>query len=281
MSTSIPIVHAVVLGAVQGLTEFFPISSSGHLDLVPWLFGWDDLAANPELDKTFDVALHAGTFVGAATYFRSDLLRLGRALIASAAARSVTSTDERVAWLIALSAVPAAITGALLEGFIEEELGRVWLIGLMLVVFGVVLWVADRRPGNRPSEEFHLRDAAVMGVAQALALSPGVSRSGVTISAGRWIGFARDSATRISFLMSLPIIAGAALYRGADVFGSGGLPAGTGPAFAAGMLTSALTGALAVWATLRVVRTRSFAPFVAYRVAVGLAVMALAATTFR
>lgn len=281
LATGIPILHAIVLGAVQGLTEFFPISSSGHLDLIPWLFGWDELTSNPELSKTFDVALHAGTFVGAAAYFRHDLRRLGAALWASARRRRVESVDERTAWLLGLSALPGAATGALLEGFIEDELGREWLIGLMLIVFGLVLAAADRSRSDRPAAEFGLRDAATMGVAQALALSPGVSRSGVTISAGRFLGFDRSSATRLSFLMSLPIIGGAAVYRGIDVVAAGGLPAGTAGAFAAGMVTSALTGALAVWATLRVVRTRSFSPFVVYRLMVGAGVIVVAASPLR
>ncbi len=280
---SIPVLHAIVLGIVQGLSEFLPISSSGHLILVPWLFGWTELtgSANADFNRTFDVALHLGTFVGAAAYFRADIARLARAAWTSVRARRVDTPDQRLAWLLALSAVPGATVGALLESTIGDHLGQIWLIAVLLIVFGLVLLVADRLPGDRDAEQFHFRDAAVMGMCQAAALVPGVSRSGVTITAGRFLGFQRDAAARISFLMSLPIIAGAGVYQGAQVVAEGGLPAGTLPAFAWGMVASAVTGALAVWLVLRVVRTRSFLPFVIYRVLVGLAVLGLLATNFR
>ncbi|MGH9226566.1 MAG: undecaprenyl-diphosphate phosphatase [Acidimicrobiales bacterium] len=280
-AAGIPIVHAVVVGIVQGLTEFFPVSSSGHLILVPWLFGWRELTANPDLKKTFDVALHLGTFIGAAAYFSPDLRRFAKAAVTSIRRRQVETTDERLAWLLLLSSLPGAAVGAGLESLIEDELGREWVIAVMLIVFGLVLAAADRNRGTRTSDEFGVRDAAAMGLAQALALSPGVSRSGVTISAARWRGFDRDSATRLSFLMSLPIIGGAALYRGVKVMAEGGLPDGTGGAFLAGTVASAVTGAFAVWGTIRFVRNRSFAPFVVYRLAAGAAVLGVLATRFR
>ncbi|MEA2686980.1 MAG: undecaprenyl-diphosphatase [Actinomycetota bacterium] len=280
---TIPVLHAIVLGIVQGLSEFLPISSSGHLILVPWLFGWEELAgaAHADFNRTFDVALHLGTFVGAAAYFRADLVRLARAAWASVRARRVENPDQRLAWLLALSALPGASIGAVLESTVGDHLGQIWLIAVLLIVFGVVLLVADRLPGRRGEEEFRLRDAAVMGLLQAAALAPGVSRSGITISTGRALGFDRNAAARISFLMSLPIIAGAGIYQGAKVVTGGGLPPGSGPAFAWGMLASAVTGAAAVWLVLRVVRTQSFAPFVIYRVFVGLAVLGLLASSFR
>jgi undecaprenyl-diphosphatase len=280
---SIPVLHAIVLGVVQGLSEFLPISSSGHLILVPWLFGWTELTGptHADLNRTFDVALHLGTFVGAAAYFRNDLVRLARAAWSSVRARRVDEPDQRLAWLLALSAVPGAIAGALLESTVGDSLGKIWIIGIMLIVFGLVLLVADRRPGEREEEEFRFRDAAAMGLCQAGALVPGVSRSGITISAGRFLGFQRDAAARLSFLMSLPIIAGAGIYQGAKVFTGEGLPSGSVPPFVSGMLASAITGALAVWLVLRVVRTQSFAPFVIYRVLVGVAVLGLLATSFR
>jgi undecaprenyl-diphosphatase len=280
---SIPILHAIVLGIVQGLAEFLPISSSGHLILVPWLFGWEELtgAANADFNRTFDVALHLGTFVGAAAYFRHDIARLARSAWASLRARRVESPDQRLAWLLALSAVPGATVGAVLESLVGDSLGQIWLIAVLLIVFGLVLLVVDRLPGDRDVEQFRFKDAAVMGIGQALALVPGVSRSGITISAGRVLGFERDAAARISFLMSLPIIAGAGVYQGAQVMAEGGLPPGTLPAFLWGMAAAAVTGAIAVWLVLKVVRTRSFAPFVIYRVVVGVAVLGLLATTFR
>jgi undecaprenyl-diphosphatase len=151
----------------------------------------------------------------------------------------------------------------------------------MLIVFGLVLAAADQATGKRPERDFGLRDAVVMGICQAAALSPGVSRAGVTISAGRGLGFDRDAAARVSFLMSLPIIGGAALYKGAKLLAGGGLPAGSGPAFAWGMAAAAVTGVGAVSLVLRVVRTRSFTPFVVYRVLAGASVLGLLASRFR
>lgn len=274
-----PIVHAIVLGIVQGLTEFLPISSSGHLVVVPELFGWDELA--PDLKKTFDVALHVGTFVGVAWYFRHDILRYLRAVIRSLRDRAITDVDERIAWLLALSAVPGAIVGALLNNFIEEELSRPILIGVMLIVFGGVLALADRLPGTRRATGFGLRDAVLMGTAQALALQPGVSRAGATISMGRWLRFDRDSATRLSFLMSLPIIAGAALFQTVDVTVSGAFEAELIAPFLWGMVTAATSGFVAIAWLLRLLRTHSFTPFVVYRVVVGVAVIVVFATGLR
>ncbi len=263
-----PILHAIVLGIVQGLTEFLPISSSGHLVLVPWLFGWDELTRNPELNRSFDVALHMGTFVGAAIYFRHDLWRLA-------------TTQRRLGLLLGLSAVPAAVTGVVLESVVDEQLSAEWLIGVMLIVFGLVLAWADRLPSTRTVGTFGVRDAMLMGAAQAAALQPGVSRSGATMSMGRRIGFDRDGAARLSFLMSLPIIAGAGLFEGAKVMAGGGLAPGVAPAFLWGMVASGLTGFAAVWLLLRLVRTRTFTPFVVYRVIAGVAVIAVAIAASR
>jgi undecaprenyl-diphosphatase len=144
----VPILHAIVLGIVQGLSEFLPISSSGHLLIVPWLFDWDDFAGDESLKKTFDVALHIGTLVGVVAYFRRDLVRL----VVDGLTRP-RSREGRLAWYLAASSVPAAITGALFSDVIEEELGQIWLIATMLFVFGGVLYVADRRPAGRPVDE--------------------------------------------------------------------------------------------------------------------------------
>lgn len=267
-----PIVHAIVLGITQGLSEFLPISSSGHLRLVPWLFGWDDFAGDPGLEKTFDVALHLGTLVGAVAYFRADIVRYLRAAFTAA---GEGTDDRRVAWLLVASTVPAAVTGALFADVIEERTGYIWLIATMLIVFGLVLGWADRRPGVRPVEDVRLRDALLMGAGQAVALQPGVSRSGVTMTAGRLAGLGRDGTARFAFLMSLPITAGALVFKGIDVAGEGGIPDGFAAPFAWGIVASGLTGWLAVWGTLKLIRTRSFAPFVTYRVVVGVAVLVL------
>jgi undecaprenyl-diphosphatase len=276
-----PIIHAIVLGAVQGLSEFLPISSSGHLELVPWLFGWNDFAGDDSLQKAFDVALHIGTFTGAVAYFWRDLVTFAREGIGALLPRHETTLEGRIAWLLLLSAVPAAITGALLESAIEGSGDEPALIAVMLIVFGLVLLWADRLGGARPPDRFSRRDALAMGVGQALALQPGVSRSGVTITVGRWLGFTRDGAARLSFLMSIPIIAGAGLYKLVDVQAEGGVPSDLRAAFVWGMATSAVTGWLAVWGTLRLLRTRTFLPFVVYRVCLGVAVLIIVATGLR
>ena len=189
-----PIFHAIVLGIVQGLSEYLPISSSGHLILVPWIFKWDDFGGSIALAKSFDVALHLGTLIGAVVYFRKDIVRLGKAGL-SPSQRG--TQDFRLAWMLLLSAVPAAITGALFKDTIEAHTSSIPQIAIMLIVFGAVLYWADQQRGARDVDAFRLRDAVVMGTAQALALQPGVSRSGVTISAGRKLGFDRDSAARL------------------------------------------------------------------------------------
>jgi undecaprenyl-diphosphatase len=277
----LPILHAIVLGIVQGLSEFLPISSSGHLVLVPELFHWRELTGNDNLNKTFDVALHVGTFVGAAWYFRRDLARYIAAAWRSLVKRSIDSTDARIAWLLLLSAVPGAIVGALFGSFIEDKLGDPVLVGVMLVVFAFVLQWVDQLAGRRRAEEFQIRDSVLMGVAQAVALQPGVSRSGVTITMGRWLRFDREAATRLSFLMSLPIIAGAGLFKGAEVFTGSGIPSGFEAAFVWGMIAAAISGWAAVAFLLRYLRTHSFLPFVIYRIVVGVAVIVIFATGLR
>lgn len=267
-----PILHAIALGITQGLSEFLPISSSGHLRLVPWLFGWDDFAGQASLEKTFDVALHLGTLIGAIAYFRSDVVRYARAGLRRDAGQTV---DGRMAWVLVASAIPAGVTGALFADVIERKTGYIWLIATMLIVFGLVLGWADRRSGSRTFDEVRLRDALLMGAGQAVALQPGVSRSGVTMTVGRLAGLGRDGAARFAFLMSLPITAGALVFKGADVFGEGGIPDGFAAPFLWGIVASGITGWLAVWGTLRLIRTRSFGPFVVYRLVVGLGVLVL------
>jgi undecaprenyl-diphosphatase len=273
---AVSILHAVVLGIVQGLAEYLPVSSSGHLILVPWLLGWDDFAGDESLKKAFDVALHLGTLVGAVAYFRSDIRRLARAAIVGP-----QGTDGRLAWLIVLSAVPAAVVGALLADTIEQNTDQVWLVAVMLIVGALALAWADGVLGRRTMDEVSLRDAAVMGVGQALALQPGVSRSGVTMTLGRYMGLGRDAAVRFAFMMSLPITAGALVYKAVDVNAEGGIPADMRAAFCWGIVSSAVTGYIAVWGILKLVRNRSFASFVLYRLVAGLAVLALVAAPFR
>jgi undecaprenyl-diphosphatase len=233
------------------------------------------------LNKTFDVALHVGTFVGAAWYFRHDLIRYIAAAWRSLRRRVIRSVDERVAWLLLVSAIPGAIVGAALESVIEDHLGQPVLIGVMLIVFGIVLLLADRLPARRHQDDFRLRDALLMGAAQAVALQPGVSRSGITISMGRWLEFDRTAAARLSFLMSLPIIAGAGLFKGFEVVRDGGIPDNYVAPFLWGMLAAAVSSFLVISWLLKFLQTRSFAPFVVYRFVAGAAVIAIFAAGLR
>lgn len=261
------IFQAIVLGITQGVTEFAPISSSGHLILVPWLFDWPILA-DADLNKTFDVALHIGTLVGGLFYFRRDVWRYLRAWVRSIGARRIGSTDERLAWALVVGTLPGVVAGATLERVIQEELGAPWLIATMLAVFGVVLVAVDRlRPMARHLEDLSIRDGLLLGVAQALALQPGVSRSGITITAARGMGFDRPTAARFSFLLSLPIIAGAGVYKGLDLAREG-IPPGMGGAFVAGVAASAVSGFLVIAFLLAYLRWHGFAMFLWYRLAV-------------
>jgi len=277
----VSVLHAIILGIVQGLTEFLPISSSGHLILVPELFGWTELTDNPDLEKTFDVALHLGTLLGAIWYFRRDIGTYVVAALRAVRTRSLAETDGRVAWLLALTVVPGVIVGAAFGDEIDEHLGDPILIGVMLIVFGTLLLLIDRLAGWRPVADFRTRDAVIMGVAQAVALQPGVSRAGVTMTAGRWLRFDRAAAARLSFLMSIPIIAGAGVYEGAGVIADGGIPSDFVAPFVWGFLASAVSGFVAIAWLLRYLQTRSFLPFVIYRWVVGAAVIVIFATGLR
>lgn len=273
--------HAIILGIVQGLSEFLPISSSGHLIIVPELFGWTELTANDSLNKTFDVALHVGTLIAVLAYFRREMWAYVVAAWHSMRTRSVTTTDERLAWLLLLTAIPGAIVGALFTSVIEDHLGDPILIGINMILFALVLQWADGLAGERPTEAFHRRDAWLMGTAQALALAPGVSRSGATISMGRWLRFDRASAAKLSFLMSIPITGGAAVYKGVEMFREGGIPPGFGGAFFWGIIASMVSGFLAIALLLRYVRTHSFLPFVIYRIVLGVVVIVVFTTGIR
>ncbi len=275
-----PISHAIVLGLVQGLSEFLPISSSGHLLLVPWLFDWNDFDSE-STEKAFDVALHIGTIVAAIAYFRRDLAMYVRAGWRAMFDRDARATTEgRVAWLLLLSTVPAALVGAVFEDQIDEGLGTPTIIAISLILGGLLLYVADRATGRRKVDDYRVRDALAVGAAQALALNPGTSRSGITITAGRFLGFDRDAAARVSFLMMIPVTAGAVALKGAGL-ASDGIPEGLAVPMLVGIVTSGLAGWVAVWGTLRLVRTRSFTPFVIYRVVLGIAVLVIVATGWR
>jgi undecaprenyl-diphosphatase len=272
--------EALLLGIVQGLTEFLPISSSGHLILVPWLQDYRFLADNPDFNKTFDVALHAGTLIAAVAYFRADLVRLVTSFLHAARERTINGNDERVAVAIAVGTVPAVIIGGLGEGLIEDHLGEPLLIAILLIAFGLLLLHADSRPQRRSIERLRVRDGLYIGLAQAVALAPGTSRSGITITAGRYLGLDRDSAARTSFLLLIPVVAGATLYSAAEVIRDG-LPDGVVGPLIVGTIASAASGFVAIAGLLRLVRTHSYAPFVAYRVLAGIACLLLIASGVR
>jgi undecaprenyl-diphosphatase len=267
--------QALALGLVQGLTELLPISSSGHLILVPWLAEWRYLQADKEFNQTFDVALHLGTLVAVALYFRRDVVLLTRSFVRSLRRRRVEAPSERVAWLIVVATIPAAIVGALGEGLIVEHLGEPWQIAILLAVFGVVLWIADRSEASRRIGDMTLRDALAIGLVQTLALAPGVSRSGVTISAARFLRLDRDSAARFSFLLLLPTTLGAVVWKGiTDVVLADLPPGSTGP-FVVGTIAAAVSGLFAIWALLGYVRRRTYSVFVVYRLVAAAVVVLL------
>lgn len=275
------ILQAIILGIIQGLTEFLPISSSGHLLIVPWLFNWHFLLDNPDLNKTFDVALHLGTFFSLVVYFWRDIITLLRAWARSLARRRVDSTEAKVAWLIIVSTIPAAIVGVAFEDIITRALGKPWMIAVLMIVFGLVMWAADRYARHdREMEALTWGDAAIIGCAQALALSPGVSRSGVTMVTGLFLRLTRESAARYSFLMSIPVVGGAALYKGLEV-AKDGLPAGTTAPFVAGIVSAAISGFAAIWLLLAYLRRHDFTVFVVYRLAIGVGMLILIAVGVR
>lgn len=275
-----PILHAIVLGLVQGLSEFLPISSSGHLLLVPWLFDWHDFD-DKATEKAFDVALHLGTVVAVCVYFRADIVRYVKAgWRVVVQRRRPVDTDGRVAVLLLVSSVPAALVGAAFQSSIDNELGRPWIIAVSLIFFGVLLFWADRLVGRRHVDGLTTRDAITIGTAQVLALNPGTSRSGITITAARWVGFDRDAAARVSFLMSIPITAGAVALKLVGL-ASDGVPADLRVPMVVGIVTSGVSGWIAISGLLRLVRTRTFVPFVIYRVALGLVVLVVLAAGWR
>jgi undecaprenyl-diphosphatase len=275
----VSILQAIVLGLVQGATEFAPVSSSGHLILVPWIFGWAAIG-DADLQKTFDVALHMGTLIGALIYFRADVSRYAAAWLRSLRARRLTTPDERIAWALFVGTIPGAIAGALFENVIQEKLGAPWLIAVMLVAFGLLLVFVDRRSrSDRAFGTIGPKDGLLLGTAQALALQPGVSRSGVTITAARAMGLDRESAARFSFLLSLPIIAGAGAYKAVDLAQTG--LQGHAGEFVAGMVASAISGFVVIWGLLRYLKRHDFTVFLWYRVAVAALVVVLIVTNVR
>jgi undecaprenyl-diphosphatase len=265
--------QALALGIVQGATELLPISSSGHLILVPWAAGWEYLEQNPAFNKTFDVALHLGTMFAVVAYFWRDLVGLVRAWFRSVGRRRIVAAEERIAWFIVVATIPAAIVGAAGEGFIEDHLGDPWQIAILLAGFGVLLWLADRVEPRRSVDGIGWSGAVGIGLAQCLALMPGVSRAGVTITAGRFLRLDRDQAARFSFLLLVPIVLGAALFKGVNDVLLEGLPPGSAGPFVIGMISAAVVGLAAIWGLLGYVRRHTYGIFVLYRLVLAAAIL--------
>jgi undecaprenyl-diphosphatase len=259
--------QAIVLGVVQGLTEFLPISSSAHLILVPRLMGWRDFGLS------FDVALHIGTLVALLAYFAPEWLRLARSFFPGAG--DISRTERRLAACIALGCVPAAIAGVLLEKTAETIFRNPLVIVGPLIGVAILMGAVDRFCKHaRSLDGVRWQDAVWIGCAQALALVPGVSRSGATITAGMAFGFRRDAAARFSFLLSAPITAGAALFKLRHL-ASRGLPADERLLFAAGILASGVVGYLCIAFLLAYLRRGSLLVFVLYRLALGAVLLAV------
>jgi undecaprenyl-diphosphatase len=259
--------QALLIGIVQGLTEFLPISSSGHLIVVPYLFGWND----PFLTSlAFGVVLHVGTLVALLVYFWRDWARLVPAGLATIRDRSFAGDpDRKLAWMIAATMPPAIVAGLLLNDFFEEQVRQPVLVALMLVVGAAILWTADRL-GRRTSgmDRLGFGGAFLIGSAQALALVPGISRSGISISAGLALGLTREAAARFSFLMAAPIIAGAGAYEIRKLLvGETGVAAEPGP-LVVGFLAAAISGLVAIAGLLRYLRGHPMTVFAAYRLVV-------------
>ncbi len=266
------LLQALVLGIVQGLTEFLPISSSGHLIIVPWLFGWSGFIDT----LPFTVALHAGTLAALLLYFRDDWIRLIPAGLAAIRDRSFKGDqDRRLAWLLVVSTIPAGILGVLLNDPIEKAIREPTIVAVLLVVAGGILWLADRwATGHRPLSKLTMPAALGIGLAQALALFPGVSRSGISIAASMFAGLDRQDAARYSFLMATPVTAGAVLFEAIKLVKGGEVVTEAGPLLV-GILAAFISGVIAISALLRYIRSRSYNVFVAYRLALAALVLAV------
>lgn len=261
------IFQALVLGLLQGLAEFLPISSSAHLTLAPWAFGWQD----PGL--AFNVALHVGTLVALLWYFRAEWLRLFSSALVVCRTRSLPGPEERRLAYLVVGTIPGGIGGLLLEHKADEAFRAPALIASALIVMGILLWVIDRTtPARRTLDGIGWRDAVVIGVAQVLALIPGVSRSGSTITAGRALQLDRESAAVFSFLLSMPIIAAAAILKVPHL-----VREGVTMPLLVGVVSAAASSLFAIAVVLRYVKRHSYGVFALYRVVLGAAVLALIA----
>jgi undecaprenyl-diphosphatase len=277
------ILRAIILGIVQGLTEFIPISSSAHLIIVPWLFGWNDGIVT---SLSFDVALHLGTLVAVLWFFAADWVAVIRAFFISIGQRRVNPyPDRRLAWFLVIGCIPGGIAGVLGESKITElfhkqnqpiQPGAMIAMAVIVALLGLALFMADRLARHlRSTEQLTIKDAIIIGLAQALAIFPGVSRAGSTITAGLAVGLKRESAARFSFLLSAPIIAGAGAKSMYEAYKSG-LGASELLLFAIGFVVAALSGYLCIRFLLRYLQSHSTALFVYYRWALAVLIVVVA-----
>lgn len=258
------VLQALIMGIVQGLTEFLPISSSGHLIIVPYLLGWDDEFIT---SLAFSVMLHIGTLAALLAYFRADWVRIVPAGFATIRDRSFAGDpDRRLAWLLVATTIPAAVVGLVFSDVIETAIREPGLVALTLVLGGAIMWAADRVGRmDRRVEDVTFPIAIAIGAAQALALIPGISRSGISISAGRFAGLDRDAAARFSFLMATPITIGAIVFEIRRlVTGEAGVEVDLLP-LVVGLASSFVAGVFAISVLLRYLRTHSLTVFVVYR----------------
>lgn len=260
------IIQAALLGIVQGLAEMLPISSSAHLVIFPWLFRFSD----PGL--AFDVALHVGTLGAILAYFWREWRNIAVSLVKLARERKVTSQSQELAGLLVIASVPGAIFGILLDKYAESAFRNPLLIASTMVIFGIILWYADHHDQEkRTIGDAQVKDAVTLGLAQALAIIPGISRSGVTMTTGLFSGFKREDAARFSFLMSAPIIAGAALVKLKDI--SAGML--TLPTFWVAFVATVISSLFAIGFLLRFLKKHRFNIFVYYRFALAALVLAV------
>ena len=276
-----PLLHAIILGIIQGLTEFLPVSSSAHLALIPWLLGWNDQGLS------FDIALHVGTVLAVIVYFFRDWIQvIAEGFGISIGSDPAIRRNPKLLWLLVLGSIPAGIAGLLVKDLAENVWrNNQYLIGSMLILVGLFMWWADRQGSRRKDlGNVSATDSLSIGAAQALALVPGVSRSGITICAGLLRNLDRETAARFSFLLATPAIAGAAAKDAWDLMrhggGIAGIPHDLRMALLVGVIVSAITGALTIQFFLNFLRRRSLSFFVWYRVIFGIIVIALA-TFFR
>jgi undecaprenyl-diphosphatase len=268
--------QAVVLGLIQGLTEFLPISSSAHLRIFPELFGWGDPGA------AFTAVIQIGTELAVLIYFRKDIARIASMWLRSLVKPELRGhLDARMGWFIIVGSLPIVVLGVLLKDVIEKDFRNLWVIATLLIVMGVVLGLADRfGRTDKEIKQITLRDAVLMGGAQALALVPGVSRSGATLSMGRALGYDREAATRYAFLLAIPAVVGAGAFelrKIGEPVAAGETDYGWGPTIVATVVSFVVGYAAIAW-LLRYVSTRSYTPFVLYRVALGATTLVLLGT---